>query len=136
MDALALLRTVGALALVLGALAALPWAVRRFDLKLPGRPATRGRLALVERLALDPKRALLLVRRDGHEHLLLVGPEGAVTIETAIVHREPAVAPSPPARQTRRGRRFASLVEQLVATAERPRRAPLDLARNDACTGG
>ncbi len=85
MTFLALLRMVGALALVLGGLAGALWAVRRFDLRLPGRiglaPRPERRLALVERLAVDPRRSLVLVRRDGREHLLLIAPEGHVVVE-------------------------------------------------------
>lgn len=85
MTFLALLRMFGALALVLGGLAGALWAVRRFDLRLPGRiglaPRPERRLALVERLAVDPRRSLVLVRRDGREHLLLIAPEGHVVVE-------------------------------------------------------
>jgi flagellar protein FliO/FliZ len=82
---LPLLRMVGALAIVLGGLAGALWAVRRFDLRLPGRIGLAARperrLALVERLAVDPRRSLVLVRRDGREHLLLIAPEGHVVVE-------------------------------------------------------
>lgn len=85
MTLLPLLRMFGALALVLGGLAGALWAVRRFDLRLPGRigiaPRPERRLALVERLAVDSRRSLVLVRRDGREHLLLIAPEGHVVIE-------------------------------------------------------
>lgn len=85
MTLLPLLRMVGALALVLGGLAGALWAVRRFDLRLPGRIGLAARperrLALVERLAVDPRRSLVLVRRDGREHLLLIAPEGHVVVE-------------------------------------------------------
>ena len=85
MTLLPLLRMFGALVLVLGGLAGALWAVRRFDLRLPGRIGLAARperrLALVERLAVDPRRSLLLVRRDGREHLLLIAPEGHVVVE-------------------------------------------------------
>ena len=85
MTLLPLLRMVGALVLVLGGLAGALWAVRRFDLRLPGRIGLAARperrLALVERLAVDPRRSLVLVRRDGREHLLLIAPEGHVVVE-------------------------------------------------------
>ena len=85
MTLLPLLRMFGALVLVLGGLAGALWAVRRFDLRLPGRIGLAARperrLALVERLAVDPRRSLVLVRRDGREHLLLIAPEGHVVVE-------------------------------------------------------
>lgn len=82
-----MLRTLGALGLVLGMLAGALWAVRRYDLRLPGRVAGGGRkrVELVERLAVDAKRSVALIRRDGCEHLILIGPEGHATIETGIV---------------------------------------------------
>ncbi len=89
-------RTLGALGLVLGMLAGSLWAVRRFDLKLPGRIAGgRGkRVELVERLTVDAKRSVALIRRDGCEHLILMGPEGHAMIETGIT-TAPALAPAP-----------------------------------------
>ncbi|MET3725903.1 flagellar biosynthetic protein FliO [Sphingomonas trueperi] len=82
-----MLRTLGALGLVLGMLATALWVVRRYDLKLPGRVAGGGRkrVELVERLAVDAKRSVALIRRDGCEHLIFIGPEGHATIETGIV---------------------------------------------------
>ena len=96
MTILPLLRMFGALALVLGGLAGALWAVRRYDLRLPGRigaaPRRDRRLELVERLTIDPRRSVLLVRRDGREHLLLIAPEGHLVIEA--VDQAPA-APAP-----------------------------------------
>lgn len=86
MDLLSLLRTLGGLGIVLGLLAGALWLVRRYDIKLPGRVggATDRRLALVERLSVDAKRSLVLVRRDGREHLLFLDPNGTVVVETGI----------------------------------------------------
>ena len=87
MDLLPLLRMVGALGVVLGLLAGALWAVRRWDLKLPGRMGAPGdrRLALVERLPLDTRRSVALIRRDGREHLILLAPEGALVLESGIL---------------------------------------------------
>lgn len=86
MDPIPLLRTLGGLGIVLGLLAGALWAVRRFDIKLPGRIGGEQarRLAVIERLAIDPKRSVTLIRRDDQEHLMLICPEGAIMIETAI----------------------------------------------------
>jgi len=87
MEMAALVRTLGALAVVLGLLGAALWVVRRFDLALPGRmtPASRRkRLELVERLSIDAKRSVALIRRDDTEHLIMIGPEGHGTIEAGI----------------------------------------------------
>nr|WP_294815811.1 flagellar biosynthetic protein FliO [uncultured Sphingomonas sp.] len=97
MDILSMIRTVGALGVVLGMLAGALWVVRRYDIKLPGRVSgsARKRVELVERLAVDAKRSVALIRRDGCEHLILIGPEGHVTLETGIVAPEPVAAKAP-----------------------------------------
>ncbi|WP_422058444.1 FliO/MopB family protein [Sphingomonas sp.] len=113
MTILALLRMFGALAIVLGLLAGALWAVRRFDIRLPGRLGTGGtpekRLEVVERLTVDQKRSLLLVRRDNVEHLVLMAPEGNVVLHEARTDapalrliETPAPKPAPA---------FAALVE-------------------------
>lgn len=84
MDILSVLRTIGALSLVLGLLGGALWIVRRYDIHFPtqllaGRSADR-RLVLVERLALDGRRAVMLIRCDDREHAVLVAPEGVVTL--------------------------------------------------------
>lgn len=87
MDLLGILRTLGALGIVLGGLAGALWAVRRFDLRLPGAIGGAGasrRLQVLERTAIDARRALLLVRRDATEHLILLSPDGSIVVETAI----------------------------------------------------
>ena len=88
MEAGAILRMLGSLGLVLGLLGGALWAVRRFDLRLPGHASGArgaiGRVQLVEKIALDTRRAVILIRRDSVEHLLLVGPEGTVVVEGPV----------------------------------------------------
>jgi flagellar biogenesis protein FliO len=97
MDILSMLRTLGALGMVLGMLAGALWMVKRYDIKLPGRVSTTGRkrVELVERLSLDQKRSVALIRRDGHEHLVLIGPEGSATLETGIIAPPAEPVPEP-----------------------------------------
>jgi flagellar protein FliO/FliZ len=100
MDILSMLRTIGALGMVLGMLAGALWFVKRYDVKLPGRVtnARRKRIEIVERLSVDGKRSVALIRRDGMEHLVMFGPEGQSTIETGIaapVPAEPEVVAEP-----------------------------------------
>lgn len=87
MDTLTIVRTLGALVLVLGLMATALWAVRRYDIRLPGRVGGGAlrRMELVEKTALDPRRSVALLRRDGREHLILIAPEGNMIIETGIV---------------------------------------------------
>lgn len=86
MDTYSIVRTLGALGMTLGLLFAALWMVRRFNLRLPGQVGGGGlpRVELVERTALDSKRSVALLRRDGREHLILLSPEGNLVIETGI----------------------------------------------------
>lgn len=79
-------RFVGALFLVVALIFAVAWIAKR--LGLGGRIATgRGkrRLSVQEVLPLDGKRRLVLLKRDGVEHLLLIGLTTDVVVETGIV---------------------------------------------------
>ena len=78
-------RFVLALVLVLALIFAVAWIAKR--LGLGGRMAVaRGkrRLSIEEVLSLDAKRRLVLVKRDGIEHLVLLGIGNDVVIETGI----------------------------------------------------
>ena len=85
MEAATILRTFGALALVIGMLAGALWLVRRFNIRVPGAAGGGQRLTVIERAVLDGRRSVALIRRDGREHLLLLAPEGALVIEQGIV---------------------------------------------------
>lgn len=93
-------RFVAALVLVVALIFAVAWVAKR--LGLGGRIAVnRGkrRLSIQEVLSLDGKRRLVLLKRDGIEHLLLLGISEDLVIETGI-----APAPETPAGH------FASLL--------------------------
>lgn len=86
MDIDALIRLSAALGVVLGLILLGAWVMRRFgfaNLKVaqPGKPA---RLSVVEARPLDIRRQLVLVRRDGVEHLLVLSPNGETVVETGI----------------------------------------------------
>jgi len=109
MDLLSFLRTIAALGTVLGLLGGALWAVRRYNIVLPGQVGDRGlkRLALVERIGIDAKRSIVLVRRDDREHLIMIAPDGHAVIESGIVREDVSVdiaaasdaaTPSAPAR--------------------------------------
>jgi len=67
----------------------------------PRMVPSRGkkRLAMVEVLPLDPKRRIVLVRRDATEHLLLLGATHDVVIETGIVAPPDGTPPAAPTTQ-------------------------------------
>ena len=117
MDAWSLLRMLGALMLVLGALVAVSWAVRRYDLTLPrkwlerlGNAAPDRRLKVVERLAIDPRRSVVLLRRDDTEFSVMIGPEGVVVLETVA---PAAAAVSAPVATPQPAETFASRLPDL-----------------------
>ena len=85
------LRFVLALVAVIGLILVLAWVARRSGLggmiaKPTGR---RRRLSVVEVLSLDPKRRLVIIRRDGVEHLILLGQSNECVVESGIVPPEP-----------------------------------------------
>lgn len=85
MDVTAYLQFALALVFVLGLIGAAAVLARRLGLGHGVRPAGRSRrLSVVESLSLDPKRRLVLLRRDGVEHLVILGAGGDTVIEQAI----------------------------------------------------
>jgi flagellar protein FliO/FliZ len=77
-----------ALLLVLGLIALLAWALRRFGLGGTLRPGSQRRVQIVEATPVGPRHRLLLVRRDRVEHLLLLGPQGDIVVESGIQRTE------------------------------------------------
>ena len=98
MSAESYLRFVLALALVLALILILAWIARRYGLggAIAAKPVGRKqrRLAVVEALALDPKRRLVIVRRDGIEHLLVLSSTGETVIERGFSGPEPFTLPA------------------------------------------
>ncbi|MFM2044775.1 MAG: putative flagellar assembly protein FliO [Pseudomonadota bacterium] len=81
------LRFVLALAFVLALVGVFGLVLRRYG-PMAGLAMSRSRgerrLSLVEVLPLDARRRLVLVRRDGVEHLLLLGMENDLVVEPGI----------------------------------------------------
>jgi len=104
-----LAQAIGALVFVLALIGLVAWLMRRFG------PAMRlgrvGRLRLVETIALDSRRRLVLVRRDDTEHLLMIGGAGDLVIETGINAVAAATPGTPVAVQ--RGRAEPSFAAHL-----------------------
>lgn len=79
------LKFLAALLLVLGLMGGLSLALRKFGLGNPAlMAANKRRLKLVEVLHLDARRKLVIVSRDGAEHLVLLGGGSDTVIETNI----------------------------------------------------
>ena len=100
MDVLDLGRYFASLLLVGGLLGGAWLAARRFGVPGLVGGSAQKRLSVVETLMIGPRHKLFLLRRDGVEHLLLVGPQGANVVENGIpataIPREPAQTPMTP----------------------------------------
>ena len=76
-----------ALLFVLGLIGGLGIMAKRAGLGNRG-PIVRGkskRLSIIETMALDPKRRVVLIRCDNSEHLILLGANSEQTIEIRLV---------------------------------------------------
>ena len=84
-------RFLGALILVLVLIGGCAWAARRlgFGGALAVTRGAAARLAVVEVKVLDSRRKLVLLRRDGQEYLVLLGPNQDLLIDSG-----PGPAPS------------------------------------------
>lgn len=85
----ALFALIATLALILG----VAYGARRLGMLQPGAPGPR-RLKVSESLMIDPRRRLVIVRCDGREHLLLLGPGGDVVVSEMAAVETPAAAES------------------------------------------
>lgn len=94
------LRFIGALLLVIGLMVGMAYALRRWGSRLialaAGQPGGTHRLSVLETRFLDPRHKLVLIRRDENEHLLLIGPGVATTVETIAAKTELPHDTSPP----------------------------------------
>jgi flagellar protein FliO/FliZ len=104
-------RFLGALVLVIALIFALAWIAKR--LGFGGRlNTTRGkrRLGIQEVLSLDSKRRLVLLKRDGVEHLLLLGLNDDLLVETGIVPERVEGTTAVPAQPEKAPFSFASFL--------------------------
>lgn len=79
-----------AFAFVLGLIGICYWLVRRYAVERFGLAMNVGktpRLRIVESRMLDGRRRLVLVRRDDVEHLLVIGGESDMVVESGIPAR-------------------------------------------------
>jgi len=91
MDEINWLRFVLSFVFVLGLIGLCALGLRKWGGRLMiASPVMRGpaRLQVVETCYLAPRQRLMLVRRDGLEHLLLISGETTQVIEQGITHEE------------------------------------------------
>lgn len=81
-----LLRFALALVFVVGLIGLLALLLKRYGsgLAFAGRQGGVRRLSVREMLPIDARHRLVLVRRDNKEHLLLLGPQGSMVVETGV----------------------------------------------------
>jgi len=100
LDQLDFIRYFAALIIVLGLLGGFAVVARRagwtgampgLDRLAPRR--TEKRLEIRENLILDPRRRVVIVRADDHDHVLLLGPERETLLETRPARPEPVFEP-------------------------------------------
>ncbi|HYD18091.1 MAG TPA: flagellar biosynthetic protein FliO [Patescibacteria group bacterium] len=81
----AIFKALAAFAFVMCLMYLLAYVIKRLGLGGPVMlPGAKRRLKVVEHLAIDPRRKLVIVRRDNKEHLLVLGPGGETVIESNI----------------------------------------------------
>lgn len=89
-----ILRVLFGLIAVLGMIGIAAYAARRLNLISSAQGlARRKRLSVVETLAIDTRRRLIIVRCDDKEHLLVLGQSGETLIESALSGPEESEAP-------------------------------------------
>jgi|GEM_PF-515609 len=84
-----------ALMFVVGLIGGTAVLARRFGLApgtATGGRASHKRLEIVDSLSLDPKRRVVIIRRDDQEHLLLLGAENETILEQSFMR--PAAIPA------------------------------------------
>ncbi len=101
MDIVEFIRALAALAVTLGLIGLAAWALRKFGPDAVGRMLTARqdrRLRVVESLALDPTRRLIVVSLDGEERLVLLGDGRLLdwTPQGAPAPLTPSLPASPP----------------------------------------
>ncbi len=105
MDLVDISRFLLSFVVVIGLIGGLAWILRRYGAGRITAAAGKGRMGVVEVAAIDAKRRLVLVRRDGVEHLILLSPTSETIVETGIGVQNG-------------GERFADRLETVTAAAE------------------
>ena len=101
-----LIRPFAALLIVVGAIFGLAWVLRRLSSGRAGASRRLSDLRVVEWRGLDARRKLAVVRWDGREHLLCLGPAGDTLLSSrdAPVEDAAPIAPDAPVPTSLLGR--------------------------------
>jgi flagellar protein FliO/FliZ len=78
-----------ALIFVLGIILFLAWLVKKFDIyNNQNNNDSKNRISILQSIRIDPKRRIMLIKRDGIEHLIMVGGQTDIVIEKNITPPE------------------------------------------------
>lgn len=91
MEAIALpqiIKFFAALLFVLALMGGLALAMRKFGSNHPLTAPHRRRLKIIEVLPLDARRKAVLLKRDDKEHLVILGANSEVVVESSIESRQ------------------------------------------------
>jgi flagellar protein FliO/FliZ len=88
-----ILRFIAALVLVVGLMLGLALVMRRVNDRAGLSLGQKRRMKIVESLAIDHRRRMILVRCDDSEHLVILGPTGETVVQCGIVPPQETPAP-------------------------------------------
>lgn len=102
-----------ALIAVLAMIGATAWIARKVGISQSGGAVRRRRMQIAETLFLDPRRRAVILKCDGREHLVILGPAGETVVEHCLPGGIEDAAPAPQSfadawkRLSRRDQHFA-----------------------------
>ncbi len=95
LDGASITRLIAVLVLVIGLILIAGWLFKRTGAGLQRAGGKLRRLQVLEARPLDAHHKLVLVSRDGVEHLLVLGNNHSVVVETGIIPPKPAIPEDP-----------------------------------------
>lgn len=90
MEMLEFVKFAAALLFVLGLMGGLALLMRKFSANTPFTAPHKRRLKVIEILPLDPKRKAVLLKRDNREHLIILGANSELLVESDIESQQDA----------------------------------------------
>jgi len=84
MEVVLLLKAVSAFAFVIGLMYLFSFIMKKTQIGEVRAAKSDKRLKIVEFLPIDHSRKLVIISRDGHEHLVLLGANSETVVETDI----------------------------------------------------
>lgn len=98
---------------------------RNSPLFIKGGKSREPRLMVLDAAAIDPKRRLVLIRRDDVEHLIMIGGPSDIVIETGIAERGIADRAKPAQAVSRVATAEEPVADRTAVTAPAPEHRPV-----------